>query len=126
MKKLLVFTLFLATSFNYFAQEKYSKVKIYATNTELGQIANLGIAVDHGQRKNDTWLITDISQSQIETLQNNGFDLDIEIDDVTQYYIQRNLDADTKDDDRADCGQAENSGFTPVTPTNLISEAGLS
>jgi carboxypeptidase T len=119
MKKLLLFALFFATTFNYFAQEKYSKVKIYATNLQLSEIANLGIAVDHGQRKNDTWLVTDISQSQIETLENNGFEIDIEIDNVTQYYIQRNLDADTKDDERADCGQAANSGFTAATPVNF-------
>lgn len=119
MKKLVLFSLFLVTTLSHFAQEKYSKVKIYATNLELTEIANLGIEADHGERKNDTWLITDISQSQIETLQNNGFQLDIEIDDVTQYYVQRNLEPRTKDDERDNCGGTSSSGFSPATPTNF-------
>jgi carboxypeptidase T len=120
MKKLVLFALFIATYLNQFAQEKYSKVKIYATNIELVTIANLGIEVDHGKRKNDTWLVTDISESQIITLQANGFNLDIEIDDVTQYYLQRNLEPQTKDDERENCvGSSASSGFSPATPTNF-------
>ena len=120
MKKLLLITLVLTIWLGANAQEKYSRVKIYANNAQLAQIANLGIEVDHGQRKRDTWLVTDISATQIQTLQNNGFELDVEIDDVQAYYIQRSNQSATKDDDRADCGGTTgSSGFDPVTPTNF-------
>jgi hypothetical protein len=102
------------------AQQKYSRVKIYSTNQELQEIAELGIEVDHGTRKNNNWLITDISESQVELLKNNGFDVDIEIDDVTQYYIQRNLEPQTKSDEREGCGNVNaSSSFNPETPVNF-------
>jgi len=120
MKKLsLLFCLLFVLNLG-FGQEKYSRVKIYATNAQLAIIANLGIEVDHGSRKNDYWLSTDISTSQIETLQNNGFELDIEIDDVTQYYLQRNLDPVLKTDERDNCGgTSQSSTFDPTVPSNF-------
>ena len=103
------------------AQEKYSRVKIFATNTELAQIAELGIEVDHGQRKNDVWLSTDISASQITVLQDNGFDYEVEIDNVREFYLERNLNPEVYKDERENCGglQTGSAVFNPETPTNF-------
>ncbi|MGV6861986.1 MAG: M14 family zinc carboxypeptidase [Putridiphycobacter sp.] len=123
MKKLiLLFTLFgylLSTN----AQEKYSKVKIYATNQQIQQLADLGIPVDHGSRKFDTWLVTDISASDIQKLEANGFAYSIEIDDVSKYYAKRayqNFENTKGGDDRENCGNGSgSSGFTPTVPANF-------
>ncbi len=103
------------------AQEKYSRVKIYATNAQLAQIAELGIEVDHGQRKKNVWLSTDISASQIEILEQNGFDYEIEIDNVRDFYLERNLDPETQKEERDNCGgtQTGSTAFDPVTPSNF-------
>ena len=121
MKKFILLSAVFMLSLSSFAQQKYSRVKIYATNAQLAQIANLGIEVDHGQRKKHTWLSTDISESQILTLQANGFDLEIEIDDVQDFYRQRNLNPEVYKEERDDCGNSStgSSNFDPVVPTHF-------
>lgn len=103
------------------AQEKYSRVKIYATNAQLAQISELGIEVDHGERKKNVWLSTDISVSQINILQENGFDYEIEIDNVKDFYLERNLNPEIQKDERDNCGGAQtgSEAFNPETPSNF-------
>lgn len=103
-----------------FSQIKYSKVKIFVTNEELPQLIQAGISVDHGSRKNNTWLITDLSTDQIEHIQSIGFSTEIMIDDVQQYYVERNLSTTTKTE-RTTCNTDASSD--PVssiqTPTHF-------
>lgn len=73
-----------------FGQERYSKVKIYCTNEQLLQLSNSGIEADHGERKWNTFLITDISESELELISNLGMNYEIIADDVKQYYAERN------------------------------------
>lgn len=121
MKKIVLISAILLMAISSIAQEKYSRVKIYATNAELAQIAELGIEVDHGQRKKNVWLSTDISVSQINILQENGFDYEIEIDNVSEFYLQRNLNPEIQKQERDNCGgvQTGSTAFSPSTPTNF-------
>ena len=125
MKKLILsFTLILfITGLN--AQQKYSRVKIFATNAELAQIGQLGLAIDHGERKQNTWLITDLSASEIQKLQANGFSYEIQIDDVSKYYEKnawKDFNNKGSDDDRDNCGNGSggsSTSFDPAVPTHF-------
>ncbi|MFK8037933.1 MAG: M14 family zinc carboxypeptidase [Crocinitomicaceae bacterium] len=100
-----------------FGQSSYSKVRIYANDSQLGNLESLGIPADHGARKRNTWLDTDLSSEQIELLSDNNFNYDILIEDVQTYYIERSKQA-SKKDERVDCNQNIQI-FNPITPNNF-------
>ena len=119
MKKLLLFIALVALSFTY-AQETYSRVKLYATNQQLYEIEEFGIDVHHGKRKDNTFLETDMSASEIAMLKQNGFEVEILIEDVQAFYVARNLEGVQRTGDRDDCaGTGGSSTFDPVDPTNF-------
>jgi hypothetical protein len=76
MKAVLLFVFFSISLFG-MTQMSYSKVKIFVTDTRLQDLESIGIPADHGSRKQNTWLITDISQEQIQALQANNFDYEV-------------------------------------------------
>ena len=122
MKKI-YFALSLCIFLNVFshAQEIYARVKIYATNAELNEAAQLGVALDHGKHKDDTWFITDLSETDIELLQTNGFSYEILIADVSAYYVSNTMaEADEHfDGDRTTCSSsASTTHFDVETPSN--------
>jgi hypothetical protein len=47
---------------------------------------NSGICTDHGIHKKNKYFETDLSQSEINILEDLGFNYSIEINDVSQYY----------------------------------------
>ena len=98
------------------AQSSYSRVKIYAADHQLSTLENIGIPTDHGKRKRNTWLITDLSNQQIESLSNHDFQFDILIEDVQAYYINRSQQP-APESDRNSCGSAP--GYTPIIPNNF-------
>ncbi len=73
------------------AQMNYSKVKIFTDNAGLQTLAELGLAVDHGERKQNTFFIGDLSESDIQILNENGFNYEIVVEDVKAYYANQNL-----------------------------------
>ena len=85
MWKLLLLSVLLF-NLNLFAQENYSRAKIWTTNQELSTLSELGIPVDHGTFKNNTFIISDFSETEIAIARENGFEVDILIDDVKSYY----------------------------------------
>lgn len=72
-------------------QQKYSKVKITTGSNGLMQLAAKGIPVDEGQYKKGEYFIGELSENDIAKLDQNGFVYDILIDDMTVFYIDRNL-----------------------------------
>lgn len=71
-------------------QEKFSRVKIYANNAELSQIAAAGVCVDHGEHKPGFWLITEISQHEMQTISQLGIRMDTLVEDVGKLYREQN------------------------------------
>ena len=100
------------------SQLQYASVKIYATNAQLHEIANLGVTVDHGQHKSNEWFITDLSQLEIQKLIDNGVPHEILIEDVATYYALHSGDASPKSD-RVECPDGSSSGGEIVTPSNF-------
>ena len=88
MKKKLFFLAILC-SFNIYSSniELYHRVKIqYENISELNTLNNSGICTDHGIHKKNKYFETDLSQSEINILEDLGFNFSIEISDVSQYY----------------------------------------
>lgn len=81
--------LFFFLSFGLFSQN-YSRCKVFANDVQLQTLAELGIPVDHGVRKKNTFLISDFSSDEMDRMKSNGFELEILILDVKQHYVDQN------------------------------------
>jgi hypothetical protein len=105
-----------------FGQLKYSRAKILTNYEGLNLLSNLGIPVDHGFHKENTFLISDFSSDQIQVARDNGFNVEILIDDVQKYYVEQNLVKSSPIDKNIVCSTSGGSGsssFNPVTPSNF-------
>ena len=126
MKQIIPFLITILLNITAYGQQKYSKVRIFVDDVSLIELENIGIPADHGHRKKNTWLDTDLSSSQIQTLIDHQFDYDILIDDVQAFYIERSNQVSTRSD-RDNCDGNVNTGFEPEVPThfNLGTYAGF-
>lgn len=117
--KISIWILFLLISIASFGQ-KYSRVKINTDNSGLQQLANLGVAVDHGTYKLNTFFISDFSDVEIQIMNVNGFDFEIIIDDVQQYYVEQNFIHTAPNLKNTVCTSSPGTGgFSPSTPLNF-------
>jgi len=117
MKNLFTLLALLCATFSY--AQQYSKVKIYTDNSGLQRLAELGVPVDHGIHKKNTFFISDFSTQEIESIASSGFMFEILIEDVKEYYRNQNNNpvASTKN---VACNQNGGSGaFTPTVPVNF-------
>lgn len=93
MKNFFTF-LFVSFSLLCFSQEKekYSRAKILIDSEKqtLTKLASLGLAVDHGEHKKNTYFISDFSEHEINKARNNGYTVEILIDDVSEHYANQN------------------------------------
>ena len=98
MKKLFSFLLVMLSLYNYAQETKYSRAKIHLDNKEktLKNLARLGLAVDHGESKRNTYFISDFSESEINTAKTNGYTVEILIEDVAAFYANQNKDQAVK------------------------------
>lgn len=105
-------------SFFSVAQNKYSKVKIFTDSHGLEQLAALGVAVDHGVSKKNTFFISDFADFEIAIMESNGFEYEILIDDVKAYYAEHSKDPFVSLKN-ASCNQGTgNGGYNPPVPVN--------
>lgn len=115
--KLFKSLLFVLLAFTGFSQQ-YSKVKIYATNEQMAEIAALGLPVDHGEHKFNTFFISDFSEYEIQQLADNGYNYEILIPDVKKYYAQRNLEAGNTNQKNTTCDAGQGAAL-PEVPANF-------
>jgi hypothetical protein len=118
MKKIVLFSLLVFAAWQINAQLNYSRVKIYADNYELSELANKGVTLDHGHHKLNQWCIVDISEKEMAILDEEGVPYDLLISDVSSYYAEHINDPITRDD-RSDCDGAAEPGYNPDTPENF-------
>ncbi len=116
-----VFTFIFIFSFAIvFSQETYSRVKIFTDSKGLKTLAELGLAVDHGISKKDFFFISDFSNSEILKMRENGFKIEILIDDVKKFYVDRNKASQKSVEKNTLCNQGtSSSSFSPEVPTNF-------
>lgn len=96
--------------------QKYSKVKIFTDSRGLQNLAELGLPVDHGTYKKNTFLITDLSESQIEVLQNTGYAYEILVEDLKKRFLAQESTYSAKNETCAGSGSA---AFDPQVPANF-------
>jgi len=114
---ILLFSMFLISTLSIAQQQKYSRVKVYADEAGFQKISSLGIPIE-GEIKKGVYFTCDLSAEQIQKLRNNGFTCEIQIDDVANYYQQRNLQAnDEKMPVRSGCGGSTMVVNTPALYT---------
>ena len=84
-----IFFLVIIFSFNTYSSniELFHRVKIqYENISELNELNSLGICLDHGVYTNNNYFETDLSQSEVDLLNDLNINFSIEINDVSQYY----------------------------------------
>ena len=116
----MLFAFFSAISFS--QTQNYSKVKIYTTNEGLLKLAELGLPVDHGTRKFNTFLITDFSEDQIQVLQDNNVSFDVLIENVKEFYVNQAANS-VSTAKNVNCVSSGGGAFIPSIPVNFETSA---
>lgn len=78
-----------------FAQQQtseYARVKISLLETDISEVARLGLETDHGELAKGRHLINDYSYAEIELLKVNEIPFEILIKDVKAYYKAQNIE----------------------------------
>ncbi len=88
--RFLVF-LFIFFFSNCIFSQKYSRVKIYTDDKGLEKLSNLGVAIDHGVKKEGYFFISDFSSIEFQKIKDNQFIFEVIIDDVQSFYKNQNL-----------------------------------
>lgn len=116
MKNSLLTLLFLSFIFAAQAQD-YSRVKINTDQAGIQKLAELGLAVDHGESKPGYFFISDFSTEEIALMRSEGFDVEILIADVKKHYVEQNKNLELTEKN-ASCPPSTNT-FNPVIPSNF-------
>jgi carboxypeptidase T len=105
MKYLFFFLVTFSASFlNAQQQELYSRVRIYADSKGLLNLMQLGVGIDHGHSRPDQWFESDFSESDIQIMEENGYEYEVLIKDVQKYYVEQNQQ--TSQEKNTDCVSA--------------------
>jgi carboxypeptidase T len=117
--KLLSIVSFLICSQFLFSQD-YSRCKVFTSDEGLAKLDQLGVTVDHGTHKKNTFFISDFSAREIQIMRDNGFQLEVLIEDVQAFYINQNKGQFETVSKNAQCDGASGSGsFSPTVPSNF-------
>jgi len=114
MKTLIKFTIILFFPLSIFSQEQYSRAKIWFEGEGLSTLSSLGLAVDHGSVKHNTFIVSDFSKSEIQKARNAGFEVDILIEDVKSHYVEQAYKPVNKN---AAC--PNDNSYSPQVPANF-------
>lgn len=89
----------------------------------LTELVALGVAIDHGVTKKNTFFISIFSEAEISIMEENEFQYEILIDDMKAYYKERNNNPEvvTKN---VNCNSSAPGGFNPVAPVNHFENNG--
>lgn len=112
----LFFALILGNQLN--AQD-YARVKIYTDIKGLNTLSDLGLAVDHGSHKPGYFFISDFSKEEIDVIKENGFQYEILIPDVQQFYVDQNKGVVVNLKNVGCPTNTFGGNFDPITPTNF-------
>jgi carboxypeptidase T len=94
--------------------ERYARVEISLVGKNIADLARLGIETDHGHHLPGRSLTTEISESELQTVQNQGFEVKILVEDLQKQYLElRQYPQPAASQRNVDCAGAA----TPVYPT---------
>ena len=101
-------------------QQLYHRARIYYNGFKnLALLANQGVAVDHGKHKKGVFIESDFSDRELGKARMLGLDVEVLIEDVQQFYVDRNkgINKSTPTQKNTDC----NGSGGPIeypTPVN--------
>ncbi|HLP12385.1 MAG TPA: M14 family zinc carboxypeptidase [Flavobacteriales bacterium] len=85
MRARALFIFFLALVQPAFSQH-FSRVKVFANDSQKQILAEKGVCLDHGKHKENLWIETDLSTSEINLLDENGIHYEVVIENVVEHY----------------------------------------
>lgn len=112
--KLFATLLFMGT---FLIHAQYSRVKIDLQQHDLMTLSNLGLAVDHGTYKQNTFFIGEFSVQELALLELNDIPFEIMIPDMTAFYQAHRKDPYVNEKNTT-CDNLS-STFDPVVPANF-------
>ncbi|MEI8116624.1 MAG: M14 family zinc carboxypeptidase [Flavobacteriia bacterium] len=123
MKNILLSIIFFTLTLSLHAQD-YSRLKVFANEEQIYKLGNLGVAVDHGIRKEGTFFISDFSRAERSIMDQYEFNYEVLIEDVEQYYIDilnnpEKQDQMLKNTVCSNASSGSSSYSNPTTPTNF-------
>lgn len=123
MKNTLLSIIFFTLTLTLNAQD-YSRLKVFANEEQLYKLGNLGVAVDHGIRKEGTFFISDFSQAERAIMDQYEFNYEVLIEDVEKYYAEilnnpEKPEASLKNTICSNTSSGSSSYANPATPTNF-------
>lgn len=99
---------------------KYSRAKIfYKSPKGLLLLASHGLPVDHGSHKKGIFIESDFSENELNIARSLGMNVEVVIDDVKQFYVERNKSGSPKSQLKNASCLASSSGNGYVTPSNF-------
>lgn len=113
-KFLLIISLFVTLTLSAQSPDLYSRARVYTPGTSIQELAALGICVDHGIFRKGAYLECDFSATEIAKMRQAGFAVEVLIEDVTAYYMERSQLPATDDvvsSKAAGCGTISTSNF---------------
>ena len=93
MKKTLLLLFLTVASFSFAqeVQETHQRAKVFYSQPEdLQRLHNLGIAVDHGINKRNTFIISEFSVSELDKVRAAGYQVEVLIEDARAYFLDQN------------------------------------
>ena len=123
MKTFVLSIVFFSLSWTLNAQD-YSRLKVFVNEQQLVKLGNLGVAVDHGIRKEGTFFISDFSSAERSIMDQYEFNYEVLIEDVERYYIDilnnpEKQDPTLKNTVCSNTSSGSSSYANPTTPTNF-------
>jgi hypothetical protein len=116
MKKILLFCVLLLAlqSYSQVESEKYQRAKIYYNgNEDFQRLSQLGIALDHGVHKRGYFFISEFSISELDTVREAGYKVDVLIEDAKAFFLEQNRNPKVRNNNFS-CNSSENDYVTPV------------
>jgi hypothetical protein len=72
---------------------KFSRVRIFCNDKQIKNLEDKGIVTNVGVNKNGEFVDADTEQKNIESIKKLGYNLEIIVEDMTEYYVaQANLE----------------------------------
>lgn len=112
-----IFSLLLTSISLFSIAQSYSRAKVLTDEAGLAKLVNLGIAIDHGTHKKNSFFISDFSSAEIKAMRDAGFTVEIQIEDVKQFYVSRNaVSGPTRN---TICPPPAGQNPEPIVPSNF-------
>ncbi|MCB0569113.1 MAG: immune inhibitor A [Phaeodactylibacter sp.] len=101
------------------AQERYMRAAIHLDGKPVAALAAAGIDVTHGEWQEGRIFTSDFSESEAGRLRAAGFAVDVLIEDVQAYYVQRNQQVELRNPEDS-CDYAGARRYPYATPEHFV------